>query len=602
MTKRDFSFLDDILKRRGVNPAKSPVRIDLNRVFGTSYAPESQLLRLTTSNKPIVDPTIEPPPKNLKMSNSGYWTENNLDKLYSKGTNMQEALERNNVKETPKANASAGGKLAKFGRIAGAVLNPANDYYDVRAGWDKIQNGRPFVGGAQLALGGVGLGLDALALASLFGTAGLDAPTVAGGMAVKQGLKQGAKALGKKAIQTAGKNFYNWGNKRMLGTAGIELFDLFTGYEDNEDKPEAKSTTEPPKKDPGFTEITDKEFYNSPQIQAPSGNMDDFVRGLVRDNGIGTEGNIPQGGLPNRDILDVYNRLLGVEPQVQEDVIQNIQPEATESPVDESLVLDRLNNIYDIKQSNLKPYIDALKDYYNDYRDLNKLGMLSDAFNAGYAGWSGNDAYKQMIGKYNPADIEAKRLDILAKLADIQTEAQLGREKLLANAELAKELGLSPSALLADSGLTKNLSNVAVAKLNNEARKEVARMNNVARLYGYDTGYSGKVDVAGINARAKLIDSLLDSETDKAIAQGKLDLAMKLQKAKDRNKLQATYMQQLPWVTDASQLNAVMKQFGIDLGDIPTTTNTVAGGNLGGISSYSNSARDAINRYDAGKQ
>lgn len=600
MTKRDFSFLDDILKRRGVNPAKSPVRIDLNKIFGTSYAPENQLLRLTTSNKPMVDPTIEPQPKNLKMSNSGYWTENNLDKLYSKGTSMQEALERNNVKETPKANANAGGKLAKFGRMAGAVLNPMNDVYDVKAGWDKIQNGRPFVGGAQLALGGAGLGLDALALLSLVGTVGLDAPAVAVGVPIKQGIKQGAKALGKKAIQTAGKNFYNWGNKRMMGTAGIELLDLFTGGE-GENKPEETKPVEVPNSNPGFTEITDKEFYNSPQIQAPSGNMDDFVRGLVRDNGIGSEGNTPHGDLTNRDILDVYNRLLGVEPQVQEDIIQDIQPEATESPVDESLVLDRLNNIYDIKQSNLKPYIDALKDYYDNYKEYQRSSFNRDRYLAGIAGWTKNSAFRDMIGKYNPADIEAKRLDILAKLADIQTEAQLGKEKLLANAELAKELGLSPSALLADSGLTKNLSNVAVAKLNNEARKEVARMNNIARLYGYDTGYSGKVDVAGINARAKLIDSLLDNATNTAIAQGKLDLAVELQKAKDRNRLQTTYMQQLPWVTDASQLNAVMKQFGINLGDIPTATNTVGGGNIGGISNYSNSARDAINRYDAGK-
>ena len=51
---------------------------------------------------------------------------------------------------------------------------------------------------------------------------------------------------------------------------------------------------------------------------------------------------------------------------------------------------------------------------------------------------------------------------------------------------------------------------------------------------------------------------------------GDWNTALKLQGMKNQNRLQSTYIQQLPWVTDYVMLNEAMKQFGYPINIQPT--------------------------------
>lgn len=153
-----------------------------------------------------------------------------------------------------------------------------------------------------------------------------------------------------------------------------------------------------------------------------------------------------------------------------------------------------------------------------------------------------------MMGKYNPAQIEATRLDLLNKLAQSEVAEAQGANNILGTAEMMQRAGLPANMALVDPEMIGKLSNVLSAQTAAEARKYVADQNY----------------------KAKVLDTQLDNAIKYYSKVGDWNTALRLQDMKSQNRLQSTYIQQLPWVTDYTMLNEAMKQFGYPINIQPT--------------------------------
>ena len=206
-----------------------------------------------------------------------------------------------------------------------------------------------------------------------------------------------------------------------------------------------------------------------------------------------------------------------------------------EQPID----TDKLLRQYNTQAQELKPYREGLENLINNYPDIQRRAMARDEYYAGLAGWSGNRAFENMIGKYNPAEIEATRLDLLNKLAQSNIAEQQTVNSIPAVAKMMQRAGMPAEMALVDPSMISKMSNIISAQTAADARKYAAKLNYDARIY----------------------DTRLDNMIAYANQMGRNDVALELQRLKNQNRLQTSYIGQLPWMTDLGALNNAYSQF-----------------------------------------
>ena len=378
-----------------------------------------------------------------------------LDMIFNKGKDISKTI----AKEVgPNTTARA---VAKEGI---SFMPIVGDLWDVYRGTTQAFNGHPIVGTSQALLGVAGLGGNLLA------------PGV--GSAIKAGVKV-PKAI--KTVAKASKGIRAINNKGNVQTAKAltpELFYLFGGNKNNSNQPKVDDITGTIPYIAGTNKINKQPTnVTSPQYVGGQGSdgINDIIQAYYQNNGQPT------------------NEGQRVEiPQEQTDVI-------TEGAVSEDIPNDKLQlllDFYNKQQQNLDPYRKDLEAYINNYNNYARQKFNMDRYLAGIAGWSGNQNFGRMIGNYDPAEVEEKRLALMNKLAQEKSEEIAGPSRLIGNAYIAQAAGLPIEAALGDKDVFKAISpimsslntlrgrrytadtNLERTKLANDVKMKIANLNN----------------------------------------------------------------------------------------------------------------------------
>jgi len=459
---------NDILQYAKRYRGRTP--IDVNKLFnlpGTGFQlGESGPL---VGGKNLPSTRVAYTPNIVKAQPSNIAKAEEIDKLFNKTKDIAKEVGKTGAK------ASIGKTLATYAPFT-------SDFVDLGAGIRSVREGHPYVGAGQIALGLGGLGIDTL---SALGAPLTGGGSILGGALLKQGgkqlIKQGGKQLLKNAIKLQG--------GKQLGAVArpIEttLLELLKGNDATDTDNVTPVTTE-----------------------------DTSIKGNITPI---PEGDIPSAGL-NYDlppIEQIINQAqAGYTPEGLEavDINQDIQlPQSGPSSN-----LQALLDLYKQQVDLTTPYRQGLRDYIDNYKALQRQGQLQDLKSAGWAGWTGNNAFTNMIGRYNPADIEAKKLDLINTLAQSQRADLQGANELVGNVALAEQAGLPSEAAFANKTLLNTASALGKANISADAKK-----------YYADT-----------ITRAKLVDNYYDRELKKAIEAGRQDLAIKIQGMKNTNRIQ----------------------------------------------------------------
>lgn len=209
------------------------------------------------------------------------------------------------------------------------------------------------------------------------------------------------------------------------------------------------------------------------------------------------------------------------------------------------------------QQNNYDPSIaEALiRAYGQQYGDINRqsafnrfidnLGMVGsrqmDRFDNEYytylgsalgmdnlANIPGRIGSEQAIQKQTSANRMANVQDRMNRLNAINT--------LAGNVAVAKQMGMDPAVAMADKDIQKVLT-------------------------AYNT-MSGRENVANINAQARLLDSYLDNETQRAIAQGKIDVALQIQNLKNNASTRNALINASGFGATPADIQAVLSMYG----------------------------------------
>lgn len=505
----DFN-LEDFLVRRGVNPNRIQ-QVRLNpQAIGNNFnivgeIPLRQVYRpnfILGESGPLRSPNmrlVKAPGGPLDIQRSY------LDMIYPKGQTKNIAEEVGEVASKVKANSNLLKNLSTAGRTVAEVTPYVGDIWDIQRGISKARNGHPIVGTGQALLGTAGLAANVFAPgAGTLAKIGIKAGAKSATKAATKGITKGLTALGGGQLARA----LNKGaklNKSLKWQAGTAIIpELFYRADEETEQP----TTKIENNETGNGDSSgDYELPPMSEGMQPIDSMEDFINNLVATNGLEADGVTP---------LDV-----------------NAQPQDAKDIQD---LLDYYNGIQVAKQ----PYLKGLQEYIDNYKNLQEQAYLKDVFHAGMANYLNNPYEAQLIGRYNPAEIEATRLDLLNKLAGEQIGQSQGVYNVDAIAKLAERSNLPLDIALADPNTIKTISSMINAQTTADARKYVADQN----------------------ARARLLDTYLDGKIKDALNRRNLQEARVLQEMKNRNRLQTTYLGQIPWVTDYNALNSAMEQFG----------------------------------------
>lgn len=181
-----------------------------------------------------------------------------------------------------------------------------------------------------------------------------------------------------------------------------------------------------------------------------------------------------------------------------------------------------------VQQNNFDPTIaEALiRAYGQQYDDINRRSALNRFVdNLGMVGARQMDRfdneYYTYLGRALGMDKLSNIPGRIGSEQDMQKQASANRmanvqdrmnklnaiNTLAGNLAVAKQMGMDPAVAMADKDIQKVLT-------------------------AYSTAGS-RENVANINAQARLLDSYLDNETQRAIAQGKIDVALQIQQLKN---------------------------------------------------------------------
>lgn len=351
-----------------------------------------------------------------------------------------------NIGSIPKG-ASLGSKALKIGGEVGKSLIPYLDT-GLEAMWayNDFKTGHPWRGAGHAGMAAINGAIDTAAVLGDIFTAGAATPADhAAAAATKAGIKIGAKKAATKAMQWA---MRQRGLKpsltRMVADIGLEIGKDDGNTKQAEQPKTVVSNTNNVKRSGSGSRVYPQGYGNTTTL--PNGQQVD-INSIINPNSVGKE-----------------------------------TMEQPEQQIDNSS-LDKLLDYYNQQKELRKPYLEALQEYANNYQDYQRRAFNMDRYLAGIAGWSGNDNFARMIGRYNPATVEATRLDLLNKLAQEQVnELDLGN-KAIGNASLLQEAGLSPNAAFADPNMIKSIATIMNAKTAADARRYAADQLYKARVY-----------------------------------------------------------------------------------------------------------------------
>ena len=399
-----------------------------------------------------------------------------------------------------------------LGKVSGAVAELApliGNAYDFAEGTDALRHGDIPAGLALYGLGTVGTLAD---IGSI-----LTAPTGAGPVALQGGkiaLKSAVRGaiknkLARKALRTASKL-----NKNKLTGVGARtgasiLLGINSGNKEEE-----------PTKNINMKEKEDTQINNTQPFDVlPNYNYNydipvDDINNLLNQYGVEVDANNQQQINNNRNYQDV---------------------------------LEAYNKQYEAQQ----PYLEALGNYINNYKGLQEDAMIRDRGNVALAGLTGNAGYNQLVGRYNPATIEADRINLLNTLANIEAQRAGGLNELIGNMAIAEEMGLPIESAFGN----KNLLTALTAY--NKA------------LYGLE----GKKYTADRNYEARVIDTIYDNQIKLALQNNNIQLARELQNAKNMNRIQTALIGQSGF-GDIDNIIRIANALGYNLNVNDANTNT----------------------------
>ena len=354
-------------------------------------------------------------------------------------------------------------------------------------GINDIRTGHPWRGAGQLGLAGLDAALDIASL--LAGPEGIL-------------LKQAGKKVAKKGIQ---KVLQNMAKKNTLGNTigrGVASVGLQLGIDGNQPNRQQEQLPKQEQLQQANSNVNRNNNVSN-RYQYPSTSTDEFIRDLVNANGV-------------EDIQNSEPIVGGIETNVNS---SNLEEDNQQQPI--SGILNRLEEYYNQQKEYRRPYIEGLQNYVDNYNELARRGFNMDRYLAGIAGWSGNDNFARMMGRYNPATVEATRLDLLNKLASANIDELDKGTQVVGNAALLQQAGLPVEAALANPNMVKNISSIMNARTNAEARRYVADQTYKARMY----------------------DTYLDNKIKQEIANGRMANARYLEQIKAQNRYNVAILQ-----------------------------------------------------------
>lgn len=397
------------------------------------------------------------------------------------------------IQPAAKAGSKVGLKtIAKYAPITG-------DIYDIYSGGKKVLEGHPYVGLAQMGLGGLGLA------------------TLGAGSVVKSAAKAGVKGVARKALtntlKATAKNPYK---TRVLPSVALELA---YGNGGNDNKVGASDNV------PTDSQLEQLEVIDDSQLplgNAQIGNYPSIEQIIASAGG---RGQVPMGD---------YEDLRGMEIAQ----LQDIASQPNQQPVGD---IASLLQAYQTQQQGLQqPYIDALQNYLDNYGEYTKGSRNAQRFYTALAGLSGNAGYKDLAKQYDPMQLELNRINLVKALQDAKAGNVGNINEIIGNATIAQAMGLDPQAALAN----KNLLNAFTAQ-------QKAQYGLQGKMYGADQAYN-----------ARVYDTNIDNATRLALQQGRTDLALKLQGMKGNTSTTNALINAASFGADPSQVQAMLDYFG----------------------------------------
>ena len=242
----------------------------------------------------------------------------------------------------------------------------------------------------------------------------------------------------------------------------------------------------------------------------------------------------------------------------------NLQPEqvvgqqsAQQEVVDQPQQSGNLQDVLALYQTQLganQPYLEALQNYLNNYDDIMNQSRRQQRYWAGAAGFTGNDAYRDLAKSYSPEQVEANRVQLIKALAEAK-QGNIGElNKLVGNAKTAMSMGLPAEAGLASKDMLNALVNLQRSRDLLEGKRYTADVGYEGKRYGADANLYGRQYASDLALQGRMYQATLDNQIRIAIAQGRMDLARELANEKNRATLQATMLNNLPYAMDPSVL------------------------------------------------
>lgn len=240
-----------------------------------------------------------------------------------------------------------------------------------------------------------------------------------------------------------------------------------------------------------------------------------------------------------------------------------------------------LQDVLALYQSQLganQPYLEALQNYLNNYDDIMNQSRRQQRYWAGAAGFTGNDAYRDLAKSYSPEQVEANRVQLIKALAEAK-QGNIGElNKLIGNAKTAMSMGLPAEAGLASKDMLNALVNLQRSKDLLEGKRYTADVGYEGKRYGADTNLYGRQYASDLALQGRMYQATLDNQIRMAIAQGRMDVARELANEKNRATLQAAMLNNLPYAMDPSVLYNANMMMG-------NPVNMQGGGQQGGTAS-----------------
>lgn len=170
--------------------------------------------------------------------------------------------------------------------------------------------------------------------------------------------------------------------------------------------------------------------------------------------------------------------------------------EPTEQAVNTQAINDYIQQLKDINQ----PYVDALKNYVDNYNNMLDQRQRNARLWQGVASLTGNPAWAKMGEQYNTLSNEANRVNAIKQLQDAQAGDINAINEVMGNMALAKEMDLPYEAAFAN----KNLLTALTANRRMLTDWEKAQLAAELKRYGIDVGYKKAIDVQGMRGQNAL--------------------------------------------------------------------------------------------------